>query len=71
MNKCIDDTQCIAVTYVNPNPEQYGSDVTGCYLKLGGWTERTGAYQAKMVSVDVTCIRNKRKLPSFKQVFLQ
>ena len=70
VNKCIDDTQCIAVTYVNPNPEQYGSGVTGCYLKRGGWTVNTGAYQAKMVSVDVTCIRNKRRFPSLDQLFV-
>ena len=62
MNHCLDFPDCIAITFVGPNPSQYGSNLEGCYKKKGGWTVTTGtAYQANMVSVDVSCIREKRE----------
>jgi hypothetical protein len=46
-------SNCIAITFVGPNPSFYPSSVQGCYLKKGGWTVKTGARSANMVSVDV------------------
>ncbi|KAL5253686.1 hypothetical protein ACHWQZ_G013456 [Mnemiopsis leidyi] len=60
VNKCLEEPLCTAVTHVNPNPDQYGSGLEGCYLKAGSsWTENSGVFEANMVSVDISCIRNK------------
>ncbi|KAL5253696.1 hypothetical protein ACHWQZ_G013465 [Mnemiopsis leidyi] len=60
VNKCLEEPLCTAVTYVNPNPDQYDSGLEGCYLKQGSsWTVNSGPYEANMVSVDISCIRNK------------
>ena len=62
VNKCLEEPLCTAVTHVNPNPDQYDSGLEGCYLKQGAsWTENSGPFEANMVSVDVSCIRNQRK----------
>ena len=60
VENCLENPDCNAITFVSPNPSQYGSDVLGCHRKSGGWTVNTGDdFQANMVSVDVTCIRAK------------
>ena len=62
VNHCLEFPACVAVTLVGSNPGQYGDDLEGCYKKWGGWTVRSGtAYEANMVSIDVSCIRNKRE----------
>ena len=59
---CLKFHECIAVTHVEPNPDLYDSSWHGCYLKSGTWTVSTEAIAAKMVSVDVACIRNECEL---------
>ena len=58
--KCVKHCQmvsnCIAITFVGPNPSFYPSSVQGCYLKKGGWTVKTGARSANMVSVDIRSV---------------
>ena len=62
VNKCLEEPLCTAVTYVNPNPDQYDSGLEGCYLKAGSsWTVNSGVFEANMVSVHITCIRDKCK----------
>ena len=60
VKNCLENPYCQGITFVNPNPSQYGSDLHGCHRKSGGWTVNTGTdFQAYMVSVDVACIREK------------
>ena len=55
---CVQLSECIAVTFVGPNPSQYLARVQGCYAKAGGWTVKNGTdFQANMVSVNVICVR--------------
>ena len=62
VTRCLATTDCIAITFVSPNPDQYDSHLHGCHRKSGGWTVLTGTdYQANMVSVDVACIRHRGK----------
>ena len=60
VKNCFENADCIAITFISPNPSQYNSGYHGCHRKSGGWTVTTGTdFTANMVSVDVACIRAK------------
>ena len=74
VENCFDNADCIAITFISPNPSQYNSGYHGCHRKSGGWTVTTGTdFTANMVSVDVACIRAKtgnRSLCSTCNIYL-
>ena len=62
VNQCLQLQNCLAVTFVGPNPAQYTTELQGCYKKSGGWNMQSGTdHYTNMVSVNIVCIRNKRE----------
>ena len=62
VNQCLQLQNCLAVTFIGPNPAQYTTELQGCYKKSGGWNMQSGTdHYTNMVSVNIVCIRNKRE----------